>query len=254
MGFLQLRVRSLVRVGVVLGLMMGLGVGASARESHAFAGTGGFSRSFTIVGGNYDIYIYAKSPSRSTYAGASKNCVFGGNLQRVGSKDDAMSFGNGVTVGPVIGYKLGPRQISLPAGVYAVYIASVTNCMWHATLQSADDNGAGLAPLEVQTEKSDGPVESVTLRDKVQFIAQYRTDQARDVPIAGQMELIHGGRVVQTFPMKFGVEDDNQASVCYVNVQWEARDAALVGKNTARFVVKINGQQFTSTADFVLQQ
>jgi hypothetical protein len=252
-GF-RLEVGTVVRAGIAFGFLVGLSAPASARESHTFGGEGGLSRSFTLIGGNYNLYVYAKSPSRSIYAGGSKSCVFGGNLQRVGGNNEGISFGNGVTVGPVIGYKLGPSPIALPPGVYRLYVASATNCMWHATIESADDNGAALAPVRLETEESDESAESVTLRDKVQFIAQYRTDHARNVPVSGRMELMHGGRVARTYPLKFGSETESLASVAYVGVQWDARDADLLGRNTARFVVTIDGHEFTSTADFTLTQ
>lgn len=254
MGSVRFGLGLLIRVGAAFGLMVGLTLPASARESHAFGGQGGFSRSFSLIGGNYNLYVYAKNPSRSTNTGVKKNCVFGGNLQRVGASGGALSFGDGVTVGPTIGYTLGPRAISLPPGLYHVFIATATDCMWHATVESADDNGAGLAPVRIETESSDDAVDALTLREKVQFVAQYRTDHVREVPVSGRLELIHEGRVLRTYPLKFGSETESLASVAYVALQWDPPDAALVGRNTAKFVLMIDGHEFTSTADFVLQQ
>jgi hypothetical protein len=245
--------RALVKVLVIVAVMVSAGF---ARESRAFAGEGGLSRSFTLIGGKYDIYVYAKNPSRSTYSGARRSCVFGGNLQQVGSPNNAIPFGNGVTVGSVIGYKLGPETISLPAGTYSVFVATATNCAWHVTLQSSDDNGAGVAGVQVGTDLDDltKTTAKVSLRDQVQFLAQYRTDHVREVPVSGRLELIHRGRVMRTIPLKLGTDNDSLASVIYQVVKWEPGDAKLLGKNTARMVVTIDGKEYVSSADFDITQ
>lgn len=144
---------------------------AQARESRAFASDGGMSRSFPLIGGKYEIYAYAKVGARSTSTGPARSCVFGGNLQRADQPGEAIALGNGITVGPVVGYKFEPSQpVTLAGGLYHLSIAAATNCSWHFTIQSAEDNDGGMAPVQISTDTADD-VQAVTLRDRVQFLA-----------------------------------------------------------------------------------
>ena len=157
-----------------------------------------------------------------------------------------------------IPYKIGPKEITLAAGLYHFFVASTTDCHWRFTVVSDSNNSAGLAAVEVlawdKSKQGVSPAQSVSLNQTAQFRAQYRTDHDAKAPASGQLQLIHNGKVYSTIPLLVGNDPETQASKFYVNVDWGSRYAQYVGKNTAKFVVKIGNSQFTSTADFNLTQ
>ena len=70
--------------------------------------------------------------------------------------------------------------------------------------------------------------------------------------MSGVVQIINGGKIVQTFPLNVSTDNVSRATVFYVDVQWEQSDTKYLGKNTAKFVVQINGTEFTSTGEFTL--
>src|SRR5580693_5244644 len=80
-----------------------------ATESHFYAATHGLSASFYLIGGQYDIYVYAKRPVVGLYAPESRSCIFGGTFQRVWPSHDAMSLGSGIVISTIVPHKIGPR-------------------------------------------------------------------------------------------------------------------------------------------------
>jgi hypothetical protein len=144
----------------------------------------------------------------------------------------------------------------MPAGVYTLYIAQLTNCDWHFNLESTNQNSAGVAPVRMFKMNKGGAQLSTTasVTDNVEFFAQYRTEQDAKAPVSGVVHLIHGGKAVQTFPLQVGVDNVARATVLYVSVQFEPSDKQYVGLNTAQFVVRIGSGEFESTGEFTLTQ
>ncbi len=235
---------------------------ARAGESYFYSGTGARSATFYLIGGQYTVYMYAKRPIKGYYTPESARCIFGGNLQRVGPTHDVMSLGSGVTLTTIVPHKIGPVPVTLPAGLYALYIAPLTDCDWHFNLESTSQNTAGLAPVEMlRTDKgldssnSKGGLESsstASLKDQVQFYAQYRTDHDANVPVSGDLQIIHDGKIVQTFPLKLGRDVASGATAFYLDIQWEPGDSQYLGKNTVKFIVKIGSSELTSVGEFEL--
>jgi hypothetical protein len=64
--------------------------------------------------------------------------------------------------------------------------------------------------------------------------------------------LIMAGRLPRHFHSSLGMIDVSRATTLYVNLQWDQSDTKYLGKNTAKFVVKIGATQFTSTGEFTL--
>jgi len=95
---------------------------------------------------------------------------------------------------------------------------------------------------------------TASVTDQVEFFAQYRTEHDTKAPASGEVQIVNGGKVVQTFPLQVGINEVTRATVFYVSVQWDQSDTKYLGKNTAKFVVKIGSQEFTSTGEFTLTQ
>jgi hypothetical protein len=176
-----------------------------------------------------------------------------------------MSLGSGVTLTTIVPHKIGPASITLPTGLYALYIAPLTDCDWHFILESTSQNPAGLAPVEMlrmdkgleSSSNSKGGLESsstASVKDQVQFYAQYRTDHGSNVLASGNLQIIHDGKIVRTFPLKVGPDVASGANAFYLDIQWEPSDAKYLGKNTVKFTVTIGSAEFTSDGEFTLTQ
>jgi hypothetical protein len=243
-----------------------------AAESHFYAATHGLSASFYVIGGRYDIYVYAKRPIAGPYAPESRSCIFGGNLQRVWPTHDVMSLGSGVTISTIVPHKIGPGTITVPAGLYALYISALTTCDWKFALNSTSEDPAGITPVtmfrappvskeiarigllgdQIRFNALD-PATSASLNEPVRFYAQFRTDHDKREMVSGTMQIIHDGKIVSTIPLRFAT-DDQSATVFIADVVWEPSDAKYLGKNTVKFIVTIGSAEFRSDGEFTLTQ
>lgn len=236
-----------------LGLMAALAVPGYGRESYFYHGDGGYSASFNLIGGQYTVYVSAHFV-RNYKTHSPDSCIFVGNLQRVWPSHETAQLGGPAPVRNPIWFKLGPKPVSLAAGHYALYIASMSDCEWKFLLVSAPANATGVAEPQMFKAGSAGTQvsNSASLKNTVQFTAQYRTAKDAAVPVSGELQLVHGGQVVRTFPLKFGIDQAMQASIAYAGLQWQDSDAKYAGKNTARMVLKIDGKEYTTNTDFML--
>jgi hypothetical protein len=241
-------------------------------ESHFYAATHGLSASFYVIGGRYDIYVYAKRPIAGPYAPESRSCIFGGNLQRLWPTHDVMSLGSGITISTIVPHKIGPDTITVPAGLYAIYISALTTCDWKFALNSTREDPAGITPVtmfkappvNVAIARSGvlqdpvrfnalDPAASASLYEPVRFYAQFRTDHDGREMVSGTMQIIHDGKIVSTMPLKF-VTDEQSATVFIADVMWEPSDAKYLGKNTVKFIVMIGSAELGSDGEFTLTQ
>jgi hypothetical protein len=227
---------------------------AQAKESYAYAGEQGFSTSFFLIGGQYTIYVNAKRPVKGYSTPSSRSCIFGGNFERVWPTVDSMSLGAGVTISTIVPHKIGPAPLTRPPGLYKIYIASLTSCNWVVSLESTNQNTAGVAPVRM-LKAGKGTMdyaETASVGDQVEFYAQYRTEHDIQVPVSGVLQIINGGNLVATYPLNVGLDKASLANALYVYVQWAPGDAKFAGKNTAKFVIKMGSKEYTSTGDFTL--
>ena len=245
----------IVQILVVMSCI-GFGVPARAAETYFFEGSGGRSVSFSLLGGQYNLYLYAKRPLLGGYAPESRQCIFGGNFQPIFPTPEVISLGSGITISSIVPHKIGPVALTLQAGLYSLYIATLTSCPRHFVVESTNQNPAGVAPVRL-VRKAGGSADfspTASVRDRVQFYAQYRTDHGAHAPASGRLQIIHEEKVVAEYPLSDGHDTASGASARFVDVQWDERARNYVGKNVARFIVRIGGAEFTSTAEFTLTQ
>jgi hypothetical protein len=192
------------------------------------------SASFYVIGGRYDIYVYAKRPIAGPYAPESRSCIFGGNLQRVWPTHDAMSLGSGITISTIVPHKIGPGTITVPASLYTIYIAPLTTCDWKFALNSTSEDPAGITPVtmfkaapvnremarigilgdQIRFNALD-PATSAPLNEPVRFYAQFRTDHDKREMVSETMQIIHDAKIVSTMPLKFVTDEQrNKAQPC----------------------------------------
>jgi hypothetical protein len=70
--------------------------------------------------------------------------------------------------------------------------------------------------------------------------------------MSGGLQIIHDGKIVRTFPLKLGHDVASGANAFYLDIQCEESDSQNLGKNTAKFIVKIGSAEFTSVGEFEL--
>ena len=228
---------------------------ARATEAYFYHGNSAVRASFFLIGGQYSLYVYAKRPVIGSYAPEAKSCIFGGNFQRVWPTQDAMSLGAGVTISTIVPHKIGPEPVTLPAGLYSLFIPPLTTCDWKFVLNSTNENPAGIAPVTM-FKAPFGVVfsDTASLRDLVQFDAQFRTEHDQAVPVSGNMQILHDGQVVRTMPLTNGHDTESGANTFFANVKWGPDDVKWLGKNAVKFTVKIGSAEFTSSGEFTLTQ
>src|SRR5690242_4964386 len=194
----------------VAALFAALAIPGYARESYFYHGDSGFSTTFNLIGGKYTIYVYAHFV-RNYKTHSPDSCVFMGNLQRTYPTHDSAQLGGPVPLRNPIPFKLGPSPVTLAAGRYALYVASMSDCEWKFLLVSAPENTSGVSEPQMFTAGSNGQRISATasVQDVVQFTAQYRTSGDAAVPVSGELQVLHNGKVVRTVPVKLGIEKDN---------------------------------------------
>lgn len=229
---------------------------AYAGEGYFYEGSGAKTASFPLIGGHYTLYVYAKRPVLGYSAPETRECIFGGNLQRVWPTQDVMPLGSGVTLSTIVPHKIGPTTLTLPEGVYRLYIAPLTSCAWHFVLESTNQNTAGVAPVRTVIRRG-GTLEispTASIADMVQFSAQYRTDHGTKSQASGQVQIIHNGKIVRELPLQDGHDVTSGASTLFVDTHWEAGDRQYLGTNTVKFLVKIGATEFSSSGEFTLTQ
>ena len=225
---------------------------AHAGESFGYHGTTGFSTSFYLIGGSYQLYVYAKRPV--TYSAAAKECLFNGVFEGVAPTHDALKFGQSMPISTIVPYKLGPTPIKLSAGLYHLMVASLTDCDWHFIVESTQENPAGLAPvMMLKRDPTSGrfmPTASAVLGDTVLFYAAYRTDHGATATVSGTLQLIYNGQVVRSFPVVTGPESVSGATTARLDLWFY--DPKYLGRNTVKLIVKIGSSEFTSTGDITV--
>jgi len=124
----------LVAVVVACSLLVAAPVRAGDGDLYTWSSDGGFSRTFSLRGGQYKIYVNAHQ--RPALATRRTGCQFGGTFQQVSPKHEAVHLGPGAPLTTAIGYTIGPKLVTLDPGKYELFITTLTTCRWTFTLFS----------------------------------------------------------------------------------------------------------------------
>jgi len=227
---------------------------ARADEGHSYSGDGGYVADFYLIGGQYQLYEYAKLGPAAIRLHHS--CIFGGHFSRLLPDQETMRMGPVTIATTLVPYRINLNSVAMPAGLYRLYIASSTDCPWSFDVISTQENPSGVA--SVQMVKMNGTDRHLTatasLADTVEFSADFRTDHNAVEQVSGNMQILHEGEIVRDVPLQSGTAVPLRGNFFYGNVQWGPSDAKYVGTNTVKFAVKIGPKEFTSTAEFTLTQ
>jgi hypothetical protein len=226
---------------------------ARAGEGYFWTGSGPFSASFNLIGGQYLFYVDAHLPPAWVISGLHSSCTFSGNFARLWPTHDTMQLGGPVRI-YLIPYRVDQASLTLPAGVYRFYVAPMTDCQWTLAVGSNNQNAAGIAPVEMLRGAGAGmtPATTASVSDLVQFYAQFRTDHEARVEVSGTIEIIHAGKVWATLPLKVGQDPASKANRLYVDVQFRPSATQHLGTNTVVFKVKIGSAELASSGQFTL--
>jgi len=225
---------------------------APAAEGYKYQGSTGFATSFYLIGGQYVLYANAALPAVQRFSSATGSCTFAGAFEREWPTKDAMQLGGAVRISTVA-YRIQP-VLNLVPGLYRFSVAPLSDCQWDFVLVSTSLNPAGIAEVQMFKKTAGGYESSSTasLTDKVQFYTHYRTEHDVKAQTSGTSQILHDDKVVATFPLQVGKDDGTRADILFQNIYREPSDAKYLGKNAARFVVKIGSAEFSSTAEFTL--
>ncbi|WP_456953565.1 hypothetical protein [Lysobacter sp. HA35] len=221
---------------------------AHAGESVFFHGDRGGNHPFTLHGGSYSIYVHA---AYSPLAGRS-SCIFVGNLQRVSPTHDSTQLGGPAPITSTGPFSLGPAPLKLPAGTYALYIASQTNCQWHFSLESAAAplaaGSIGAMGIAVERDGDEVAATSVRVGEHMEFYVPY----GGGTKPTGEVSVLHGGKVVQRFLVTTGTDARLGGAIAFAAVEWERSDLAYAGANVARMTLTVGGKTTTREMTFNL--
>ena len=121
---------------------------AARADSYEYAGEGGFKKSFSLAGGQYELYLIAKHPVTGYDVPGFEYCSFAGALERSSPTSLRISLGDAVEVAKdnIFPWKF-DRHLTLEAGEYTLWIASETYCNWSFTilLEAKQDSGPSTA-------------------------------------------------------------------------------------------------------------
>ena len=105
---------------------------ACAGDSILLHGDRGGNHPFSLTGGTYSIYVHAAFPRLP----GRDHCLFVADLQRIAPTKDAVQLGGPMPITPAGPFVLGPAPLTLPAGQYALHVASATDCTWEFSLET----------------------------------------------------------------------------------------------------------------------
>ncbi len=245
------RTRLTLVVAMLVMLTALLPPSANASEGYFYKGFSAFTDSFYLIGGRYEIYVNARLPT-SPFNTNAPPCTFSSVFERVSPNPEATTLGPGGAITSGAQYSINPTLI-LPAGLYRIRIATLTTCSWNFNIMSVAPNSAGLAPPQMRRKTRNGweVTNAASLSDTVEFYAPFRSTNGEQTNVSGTLQIINGGRVVQSFPVR-GDGVVGRCNVFFVDVSWEPSDSKFLGKNVARMSVKIGQEEFTTTAEFTL--
>jgi hypothetical protein len=226
---------------------------ASAEEGYFYAGdAGGTVGPFHLLGGRYFLDVWARYP----YVGTpSASCLFTGLLEERTGTYQTVSIGNLVELSADMMPFHYATTLTLPSGDYVFHVASATDCKWTADIVTASDSQdpPGLAPLEIYEKNGSTFTRTTTLpiSSDADFQAEYRAPGADKASISAKLQIIRDGKTIGTFAAIVG-KDPNGADIAYQDLHWDPNDKRYSGALTAKLVVKVGSQTFTSVGTFTL--
>jgi len=205
---------------------------------------------FFLIGGKYELYVDAHVTPAEASTGHPHPCYFSGDLTSMAAPQSPTEFGGPVGIA-LLPYRV-DSHVTLARGIYRLHVLPLSMCRWRVTIVSDPGNAPGMTQLLMlrNTESA----KSAALGQTVQFYAQVRLGDTGDPQANGTLEVLHGGKLVRTEPLLFGLDNLTREPAAYVNITWSDANRALLGDNVARFTVHSRGQTFTSTVPFTLDK
>lgn len=245
-------------VNIVIVVMYGILATTAHADDFSFDGEGGAKKSFSLTGGQYELYLIAKYPARGYSESGTRECFFAGMLERISPTYEKWTLSPGIPVSEdnIFPLKI-DRQVTLPAGQYNLFVASSTDCWWNFTLVKTRE--AAPAPAATKPAGTIGPVkllkqmgsvkivsQTASVQQPVRLFAPYTVNDPL-VRLMGFCLIDQGDKAFFIDKLQVGV-DEAKHPIFYVDVTLSEKQKQFLGKSTAKFVTSLG----TSTGEFTL--
>jgi len=231
---------------------------AAAQERIRYEGEDGFKQSFSLSGGQYKLYVYARDPIPGYLPPGYEHCMFSGALERVSPTYENLPLGNAnrISRNDWAPWRI-ERDVTLPAGRYTLTILSVTDCKWDfdlefkANFEASEDSTVSLTnrcflrscvfpPIALSGGTPDNTAQSVSLRaDMVEFVAPFIRWGNAAKP-SGTCLIKIGDKTLKQEPLHVEEDPVSHHDHFYVIATWD-KDATLSteGKITVEFITSL---------------
>lgn len=244
-------------VNIVIVVMYGILTTTAHADDYSFNGEGGAKKSFSLTGGQYEVYLIAKYPARGYSESGTRECFFAGMLERVSPTYQKWTLSPGIPVSEdnIFPLKI-DRQETLLAGQYNLFVASSTDCWWSFTVLKTGE--AAPAPAATKPAGTIGPVkllkqvfdvkvsQTASVQQPFRLFAPYTVNDP-SVRLMGFCFIDQNDKAFFIDKLQVGV-DEGKHPIFYVDVILSENQKQFLGKSTAKFVTSLG----TTTGEFTL--
>lgn len=237
-----------------------------AQDLISYEGEDGFRQSFTLSGGQYKLYVYARDPILGELPPGFEHCTFTGSLERMSPPHDSISLGRAVKISQKdwTPWRI-DREIHLASGQYQLVVLSVTDCRWtfNLELKSGEETSelssapissmcflrsCVMPPIALSVGALKDSARTVSLRaESVEFVAPFvRWDHA--VAPSGTCLIKMGDKTLKQLPLQVDEDPVSHHDQFYVVHTWDRNLAPPEGNITVEFVTSLG----SSRAEFQL--
>lgn len=244
-------------VNIVIVVMYGILATTAHADDFSFNGEGGAKKSFSLTGGQYELYLIAKYPARGYSESGTRECFFAGMLERVSPTYEKMTLSEGIPVAEdnIFPLKI-DRQVTLTAGQYELFVASSTDCWWSFALVKtreaapapATKPAGTIGPVKLLKQFLDAKIVSQTasVQQPMRLFAPYTVNDP-SIKLMGFCLIDQNDKAFFIDKLQVGV-DEAKRPIFYVDVTLSEKQKQFLGKSTAKFVTSLG----TSTGEFTL--
>jgi len=239
----------------------------AAQERISYEGEDGFQHSFSLAGGQYKLYVYARDPIPGYLPPGYDHCIFSGALERVSPTYERLALGNAIRISrnDWAPWKI-ERDVTLPAGRYTLSIPSANDCKWtfdlefKANSEASQDSRVSLTdkcflrscvlpPIALSGGAPGDAARAVSMHEAVEFVAPFVRWGSSAVP-SGTCLIKVGEKTLKEEPLRVDQDPVSHHDHFYVIANWDKDSAPDMGKITVEFVTTLG----RSSAEFTVNR
>ena len=234
------------------------------QERFSYEGEDGFKQSFSLSGGQYKLYVYARDPIADFVPPGFEHCTFSGWVERVTPTYEKLQLGDAIQIS---GNDWTPwkidREVTLTAGRYTLSIPSTTDCRWTFDLESKATQeivetattplsnacflrSCVLPPIALSVTATGDTSRVVSLQaEMVEFVAPF-IQRSNSVHPSGTCLIKQGEKTLREQALKVDQDPVSHHDQFYVIETWGKDGTPQAGKITVEFVTNLG----SSSAEF----